>query len=95
MTDLIRIHPEPFPVGIEEGYCFHGFVESEDVLKDIGCDDKHSKIPPSPPTLREGFAYKKGGTGSRVPRFKGDLGDHGSFDTPQRTFKASFQAKWI
>lgn len=28
LDKLIAIHPELFPVGIEEGYCFHGFVES-------------------------------------------------------------------
>ncbi|NJL41307.1 MAG: hypothetical protein HC899_34805 [Leptolyngbyaceae cyanobacterium SM1_4_3] len=28
LDNLIEIHPELFPVGIEEGYCFHGFVES-------------------------------------------------------------------
>lgn len=28
LDNLIGIHPELFPVGIEEGYCFHGFVES-------------------------------------------------------------------
>jgi hypothetical protein len=38
----------------------------EGVLKGVGCDVKHSKIPPGP--------LKKGGTGSKVPRFKEDLG---------------------
>jgi hypothetical protein len=28
LDHLIATHPELFPVGIEEGYCFHGFVES-------------------------------------------------------------------
>jgi hypothetical protein len=28
LDNLIAVHPELFPVGIEEGYCFHGFVES-------------------------------------------------------------------
>jgi hypothetical protein len=28
LDDLIAVHPELFPVGIEEGYCLHGFVES-------------------------------------------------------------------
>jgi hypothetical protein len=28
LDKLIATHPELFPVGIEEGYCFHGFVES-------------------------------------------------------------------
>lgn len=28
LDSLIGNHPELFPVGIEEGYCFHGFVES-------------------------------------------------------------------
>lgn len=28
LDNLIAIHPELFPIGIEEGYCFHGFVES-------------------------------------------------------------------
>ena len=39
------------------------------------CSVSYSAIPPSPPTLREGKAYKKGGeTGLKVPFFKGDLG---------------------
>jgi hypothetical protein len=29
LDQLIEQHPELFPVGIEEGYCFHGFVYSE------------------------------------------------------------------
>jgi hypothetical protein len=28
LDHLIAVHPELFPEGIEEGYCFHGFVES-------------------------------------------------------------------
>ena len=28
LDEMITIHPELFPVGIEQGYCFHGFVES-------------------------------------------------------------------
>jgi hypothetical protein len=28
LDSIIAVHPELFPVGIEEGYCFHGFVES-------------------------------------------------------------------
>jgi hypothetical protein len=28
LDKLITVHPELFPVGIETGYCFHGFVES-------------------------------------------------------------------
>jgi hypothetical protein len=28
LDKLIAVHPELFPVGIEEGYCLHGFVES-------------------------------------------------------------------
>lgn len=28
LDNLITVHPELFPAGIEEGYCFHGFVES-------------------------------------------------------------------
>jgi hypothetical protein len=31
LDKLIAVHPELFPVGIEEGYCFHGFVESSKV----------------------------------------------------------------
>lgn len=28
LDQLIATHPELFPAGIEQGYCFHGFVES-------------------------------------------------------------------
>lgn len=29
LDGMIEKHPELFPVGIEDGYCFHGFVESK------------------------------------------------------------------
>jgi hypothetical protein len=28
LDEMNKVHPELFPVGIEQGYCFHGFVES-------------------------------------------------------------------
>lgn len=28
LDKMIATHPELFPVGVEQGYCFHGFVES-------------------------------------------------------------------
>jgi hypothetical protein len=77
---LKRIFGEPRGVGFSKhdslGFkrvAMQGLRESrlqelvlEGVLKGIGCDGKHSKIPPSP--------LFKGGTGSKVPLFKGDLG---------------------
>jgi hypothetical protein len=50
-----------------------GFPLLEGVLKDIYRDAKYSVIPPNPRATRR-CARKKGGTGLKVPLFKGDLG---------------------
>ena len=50
----------------------------EDVLKVIGCDFRYWVIPPSP--------LEKGGTGFKVPLFKGDVGGSIPFLYQRRDF---------
>jgi len=49
------------------------------------CDDKHSEIPPSPPS--------KGGKWLESPPFEGGFRGIGDFDTLQGTFKTSSKEK--